>query len=307
MENIILQTNGLSVRYGRQLALDHVSIRLKEKHIYGFIGENGAGKTTLMRVLTGLRYPTSGNFSLFGKTTASDILRMRRYIGSTIEAPTLYPDFSAFQNLELQRTLIGNPDKNICDELLRLVNLHDERNKRVRKFSMGMKQRLAIAMALIGKPRLLILDEPINGLDPKNISELRTMLKKLNEERNVTLFISSHMLNELYLLATDYFIIHKGKIIESLTHDALDSKCRQYIRIKTAELPRCITIIDHELENAEYTVIDDETLHLFSYTDKSEIVSQVLVSNQIVTKEFSVSEQSLEEYFLHVTGGDGNV
>lgn len=306
MDNTILQTNNLTVRFGRHTVLDNINIELKGKHIYGFIGENGAGKTTLMRVFTGLLYPSEGSFSLFGKNSPADILKMRKYIGSTIEAPALYPEYTAWQNLELQRMLMGNPDKNVCDELLKLVNLYDERSKKVRKFSMGMKQRLGIAMALVGKPKLLILDEPINGLDPKNISELRILLKKLNEEKNVTLFISSHILNELYLLASDYFIIHKGKIIEALTHEQLDAKCRKYIRITTSELPRCITVIEKELNGVDYTVIDNETLHLFSHTDNSEVVSEALVANKIITKEFSVSEQSLEEYFLNVTGGNSN-
>lgn len=306
MENIILQTHGISVKYGNFPALDDVSISLKNKHIYGFIGENGAGKTTLMRVLTGLLYPTSGAFSLFGKNAPFDILKMRRYIGSTIEAPALYPEYSAYRNLELQRILIGNPDKEICDELLGMVGLTEVKDKKVRKFSMGMKQRLSIAMALVGRPRLLILDEPINGLDPKNISELRSLLKRLNEENDVTLFLSSHILNELYLLATDYYIIHKGKIIESLTHDELDAKCRQYIKIKTSELQKCITVIEKELHAAEYTAIDDETLHLFSHTDRAEGIAKLLMENHIVTKEFSVTEQSLEEYFLDITGGDSN-
>lgn len=207
-----MQTNNLTVRFGKHIVLDNINIELKEKHIYGFIGENGAGKTTLMRVLTGLLYPSDGEFSLFGKTGPTDIIKMRKYIGSTIEAPALYPEYTAWQNLELQRVLLGNPDKSACDELLKLVNLYDERSKKVRKLSMGMKQRLGIAMALVGKPKLLILDEPINGLDPKNIFELRILLKKLNEEKNVTLFISSHILNELYLLASDYFILNTNKI-----------------------------------------------------------------------------------------------
>lgn len=306
MEDIILQTYGISVKYGNFSALDDVSIRLKNKHIYGFIGENGAGKTTLMRVLTGLLYPTSGSFSLFGKDEPGDILKMRRHIGSTIEAPALYPEYSAYRNLELQRILIGNPDKGVCDKLLEMVGLAQVRDKKVRKFSMGMKQRLSIAMALVGKPRLLMLDEPINGLDPKNISELRSMLKRLNEENNVTLFLSSHILNELYLLATDYYIIHKGRIIQSLTHEELDEKCRQYIKIKTSQLPRCITVLEKGLPDAEYTVMDDETLHLFSHTDRAEGIAKLLMENQIVTKEFTVTEQSLEEYFLGITGGDSN-
>lgn len=306
MEDIILQTYGISVKYGNFSALDDVSIRLRSKHIYGFIGENGAGKTTLMRVLTGLLYPTGGSFSLFGKDEPGDILKMRRHIGSTIEAPALYPEYSAYRNLELQRILIGNPDKGICDNLLEMVGLAQVRDKKVRKFSMGMKQRLSIAMALVGRPRLLMLDEPINGLDPKNISELRGLLKKLNEEDDVTLFLSSHILNELYLLATDYYIIHRGRIIQSLTHEELDEKCRQYIKIKTSQLPRCITVLEKGLPDTEYTVMDDETLYLFSHTDRAESIAKLLMENYIVTKEFTVTEQSLEEYFLGITGGDDN-
>lgn len=305
MESIILQTYGISVRYGDFLALDDVSICLKEKHIYGFIGENGAGKSTLMRVLTGLLYPTSGSLSLFGKNDPSEILEMRRHIGSTIEVPALYHEYSAYRNLEMQRILIGNPDKDICDKLLDMVGLTEVRDQKVKKLSMGMRQRLSIAIALVGKPKLLILDEPINGLDPKNISDLRNLLKRLNEENDVTLFISSHILNELYLLATDYYIIHKGRIIESLTHDELDEKCRQYIRIKTAELPRCITVMENAFSDAEYKVIDDETMHLF-HTDRSENIAKLLMENHIVTKEFLVMEQSLEEYFLGITGGGEN-
>ena len=306
MESIVLQTHGISVKYGNFSALDDVSICLKSKHIYGFIGENGAGKTTLMKVLTGLLYPTSGTLSLFGKSGPSEILKMRRQIGSIIEAPALYPEYSAYRNLELQRILIGDPDRDVCDRLLEMVGLTEVRDQKVKKFSVGMKQRLGIAMALVGKPRLLILDEPINGLDPKNIAALRSLLKRLNEEHGVTLFLSSHILNELYLLATDYYFIHKGKIIESLTHDELCEKCRQYIRIKTSDLPRCITVIDKAFPHAEYTVMDDETLHLFSHTDRAEGIAKLLMENQIVTKEFSVTEQSLEEYFLGITGGGNN-
>ena len=303
MENIILQTRGITVKYGGFSALDNVSISLKERHIYGFIGENGAGKTTLMKVITGLLYPDSGDLTLFGKNKPSDLLRMRRKIGSTIEAPALYPEYSAIRNLELQRIIIGNPEKEICDKLLETVGLTSVGDKKVKKFSMGMKQRLSIAMALIGKPKLLILDEPTNGLDPKNIAELRALLKRLNDENDVTLFISSHILSELYLLATDYYIIHKGRIIESLTHDELCQKCRQYINIKTTELPRCITTIEAAFGNVEYTVIDSETMRLFSCVDRAEDVAKTLMNDHIVTKDFSVIEQSLEEYFLSITGG----
>ncbi len=306
MEKIILQTNNLTKQFGGFTALDNVSITLKQKHIYGFIGENGSGKTTLMRILTGLLYQTEGTFSLFEEENEKRLAKVRRYIGSTIEAPALYQEYTAYQNLELQRILLGNPDKKVCDEMLKLVELYDVRNKKVKAFSMGMKQRLGIAMALIGKPRLLILDEPVNGLDPKNIVALRNILKKLNEEKNVTLFISSHILSELFLLATDYIIIHKGKVIDALTHEQLEAKCRRYVQIKTDNLPLCLTVIENELKTLEFKVVNNDTVHLFSYTDSAEAVSEALMKNNIIVKELFVSEQSLEEYFLSITGGANN-
>lgn len=307
MENIILQTQNIVKSYRRFKALDNISITLKAGHIYGFIGENGAGKTTLMRILTGLSFPTSGTYSLFGKEKPEKMRDIRRRIGSTIEAPTLYPEYSAYRNLELQRVLLGNPDKLVCDELLNLLELSDVRDKKVREFSMGMKQRLGIAMALMGKPELLILDEPVNGLDPKNISALRMLLKKLNEERGITMLISSHILNELYRLATDYIIIHKGKIIECLSHEELEAKCENYVKICTDDLPQCITVIEKELKIFDYKVIDDRTLHIYAFTDEPQKISRVLTRNGIVVGELSVCGQSLEEYFLSVTGGKRNV
>lgn len=306
MENIILKTEHLTKSYGSFHALQDINLSMKEGHIYGFIGENGSGKTTLMRILTGLTPQSGGTYSIFGKEKASDVRAMRQRIGSTIETPALYPHYSAYRNLELQRLLLGNPDKSICDELLKLIHLENVRNKKVKTFSMGMKQKLSIAMALIGKPDLLVLDEPVNGLDPKNISELRMLLKKLNHERKVTMLISSHILSELYLLASDYIIIHKGKIIDNLSHDELDAKCRKYIKIKTDCLPQCITVLEKELSLSDYQVINDSTMHIYAFTDEPQKVSQALMSNDIVISELSVSEQSIEEYFLSVTGGGHN-
>ena len=307
MEDVILQANNITKVYHGFKALDNISITLNAGHIYGFIGENGAGKTTLMRILTGLSLPTSGDYSLFGISEHAEIQAARRRIGSTIEEPTLYPEFSAYRNLELQRILIGNPDKSVCDELLKLLDLYDVRNKKVKEFSMGMKQRLGIALALIGKPELLILDEPVNGLDPKNISTLRVLLKKLSEERGITMLISSHILSELYLLATDYIIIHKGKIIESLSHEQLEAKCENYVKVCTDSLPECVTVIEKELEISDYKVMDDHTLHIYAFTEEPQRISQVLTQNNIIVSELSVCGQSLEEYFLSVTGGERDV
>lgn len=302
-----MKTNNIAKSYSHFKTLDDISITLKAGHIYGFIGENGAGKTTLMRILTGLSFPTAGTYSLLGKTDYEEMQAVRRRIGSTIEEPVLYPEFSAYCNLEMQRILLGNPDKAVCDELLKLLGLYDVRNKKVKKFSTGMKQRLGIALALVGKPELLILDEPVNGLDPKNISALRMLLKKLNQERGVTMLISSHILSELYLLATDYIIIHKGKIIESLSHDQLEEKCEQYVKIHTDNLPQCVTVIEKELTLFDYKVIDDYTLHIYAFAEEPQRISQVLTRHNIVVSELSVCRQSLEEYFFSVTGGKRDV
>ena len=307
MKEIILQTNNLTKKYGSFTALDQVSVRLEKKHIYGFIGENGAGKTTFMKIITGLIYPTQGEYSILGKTVPAEREKMRKYIGSIIESPALYSTYSILQNLELQRVLMGNPDKSACQKVLDMVELSEFQNKKVYTLSMGMKQRLGIALALIGNPQILILDEPINGLDPKNIVALRNLLKKLNEEKDITIFISSHILSELYLLATDYIIIHKGKIMETLTHDELEEKCKQYICIKTENVPLALTVLDKIIEKSKYKVVSNQEIHLYSSSKSVEQIARAFMKKQIVVTELSVMEQTLEDYFLAVTGGGSYV
>lgn len=303
MEKFVLQTENLTKKYGAYTVLDNVSISLEKKHIYGFIGENGAGKSTFMKIITGLTYPTSGNYSIMGKESNREREKMRRHIGSMIEEPALYPNYTIIQNLELQRTLVGNPDKSANDKVLEKVGLSDVKNKKVHTLSMGMKQRLSIAMALIGNPQILILDEPINGLDPKNIVALRTLLQKLNEEKNITIFISSHILSELYLLATDYIFIHKGKIIDVITHEELEARCRKYICIKTDTVPLALTVLDKIMDGPEYKVVSEDTIHLYSDMDNIEKISRAFMQHEIVITELSVMEQTLEDYFMGITGG----
>lgn len=307
MEKFVLQTENLTKKYGTHTVLDNVSINLEKKHIYGFIGENGAGKSTFMKIITGLTYSTSGTYSIMEKESSREREKMRRYIGSVIEEPALYPNYTILQNLELQRTLVGNPDKLASDKVLEMVDLSDAKNKKVNTLSMGMKQRLSIAMALIGNPQILILDEPINGLDPKNIVALRTLLQKLNEEKNITIFISSHILSELYLLATDYIFIHKGKIIDVITHDELEARCRKYICIKTDAVPMALTVLDKIMDNPEYKVVSEDTIHLYSDMDNIEKISRAFMQHEIVITELSVMEQTLEDYFMGITGGVSHV
>ena len=307
MEKFVLQTENLTKKYGTYTVLDNVSISLEKKHIYGFIGENGAGKSTFMKIITGLTYPTSGTYSIMGKESSREREKMRRHIGSMIEEPALYPNYTILQNLELQRTLVGNPDKAASDKVLEMVDLSDAKNKKVHTLSMGMKQRLSIAMALIGNPQILILDEPINGLDPKNIVALRNLLQKLNEEKNITIFISSHILSELYLLATDYIFIHKGKIIDVITHDELEARCRKYICIKTDAVPMALTVLDKIMDNPVYKVVSEDTIHLYSDMDNIEKISRAFMQHEIVITELSVMEQTLEDYFMGITGGVSHV
>ncbi|MCI8562538.1 MAG: ATP-binding cassette domain-containing protein [Lachnospiraceae bacterium] len=306
MANAILEVANLTKSYGSFNVLENVNIVMKKGHIYGFIGENGSGKTTLMRILTGLAFQDAGRLSIYGKENLSEINPMRKRIGSIIEMPALYPQYTAYRNLELQRILMGNPDKSVCSKLLGMVGLGEVRHKKVKTFSMGMKQRLSIALALVGKPDLLILDEPINGLDPKNIAQLRSLLKKLNEEHKVTMLISSHILSELYLLATDYIIIHKGHVIEELSHTDLEAKCRKYIQIQSDNLPKCSTVLEKELGISDYRIMDDHTMRVYEFVDKPQKISYVFMDHGIVVSGLSVSEQTIEEYFLSVTGGGWN-
>lgn len=303
MEDIVLQTEKLTKRYGDFTALDNVSLQIKKRHIYGFIGENGAGKSTFMKIITGLVYPTEGSYSIFGKSAVSEREKARRHIGSMIEAPALYPGYSIMKNLELKRILAGNPDKAACNKVLDMVGLAEVKHKKAHTLSMGMRQRLGIALALIGNPKLLILDEPINGLDPKNIVELRSLLQRLNEEKNVTILLSSHILSELYLLATDYIFIHRGSIIDVLTHQELEDRCRKYICIKTDTVPIALTVLDRILQKPEYKVVSGDTIHLYSDLEKVEVIARTLMHNEIVVTELSVMEQTLEDYFMDITGG----
>lgn len=303
MEDIVLQTQSISKRYGTDYALEDVSISLLQGHIYGFIGANGAGKTTLLRIITGLTFPTSGELMLFGKESSSELRMARKHIGSIIESPAFYPNYTAVKNLELQRILVGNPDKDMVRKNLQMVGLEDSGNKKVKDFSLGMKQRLGIALSLMGNPKILILDEPINGLDPKGISELRIILKKLNSDRKITILISSHILNELYLLATDYIIIDKGRIIEAQTHEELDAKCQKYVSIRMSDVSMGVTVIEKELKTSKFKVMEDGTVHLYEYLNDIPTIAKALSKHEILVTHIALSEQTLEEYYLTLTGG----
>lgn len=306
MSDIILEVNHLTKKYRHNTALNDVSIKLQKNHIYGFIGENGAGKSTFMKIIAGLAFPTSGEINLMGESSAAGLAKKRKNMGIMIEGPYLYPGYTVRQNVEIQRKLVGNPDKAATDRVIELVDLAEQSGKKAKSLSMGMKQRLGIAMAMVGNPRLLILDEPINGLDPKNIVALRNMLIKINEEKECTIFISSHILSELYLLATDFIFIHKGSIIETMTHEELEKKCSQYIQVKDSNIPETVTIIENHFPNTEYKVVADDTVQIYGNPEIKAELSTYLMKAGIIISELSEKEMSLEEYFMSIMGGEEN-
>ena len=307
MSDMILETRNLTKKYKNMCALDNVSISLKKNHIYGFIGENGAGKSTFMKIVSGLIFPTSGDYSLMGESDPKAIERKRRNVGTIIEEPALYPKYSVWRNVEIQRMIVGNPDKSVTDKVIEMVGLTEAKDKKAKTLSMGMKQRLGIAIAMVGNPQLLILDEPINGLDPKNIVALREMLKKINEENECTIFVSSHILSELYLLASDFIFIHRGRIIETTTHEELEEKCSQYIIVRNDNIPETVTILEKHFADVNYKVTADDTIKIYGKPGMKAELSKYLMEAGIVISELSEKEQSLEEYFMTLTGGAANV
>ncbi|MCQ5034018.1 ATP-binding cassette domain-containing protein [Coprococcus sp. DFI.6.81] len=247
----ILEAKDICKAYGKNMVLNQVNLTIKAGEIYGLVGENGAGKSSLMKVITGLTKPTSGEISLFGKKNLED---ERNKIGCLIENPALYMDMTARQNLEIQRTQRGIPGKSSIDEVLEIMDLKDAGNKRVKAFSLGMKQRLGIAIALLGRPQLLILDEPINGLDPTKIKYVREVLKNMNEEDGTTILISSHILPELHQLATVYGFIHHGKMLQQITDKELDEKCRRHVHIEVDNVEKASCILDERYPESQIKV-----------------------------------------------------
>lgn len=306
MGKVVLETRDLSKQYKSQLALSHVNLSLQQGKIYGLIGKNGAGKTTLMRMIAGLGYPTQGSILLFGTENRRGLEAAGKRIGSLIEAPGVVAGMSAKENMHLQCLMKGMPNYEIEDELLKLVGLKDTGKKKVKNFSLGMKQRLGIATTLIGNPDLLMLDEPINGLDPAGVIEIRNLIKKLSTCENKTILISSHNLPELYQVATDFIIIHKGEIREVLSHEELDERCKCYISLAAANVNQLTAVLEEKLHTQNFQVMPDNSVKLFDFLDERERVGRVLHENDVIITNISVCETSLEDYFMHVIGGNEN-
>lgn len=300
MKEVVLKTNNLTKQYNKNVVLDNVNITIKKGDIYGLIGRNGAGKTTLMKIITTLASPTSGTFELFNTCSENDeLFDNKKRVGLLIEYPTFYPNLSAYDNLKYYTIQRGIVDKNQINKVLELVNLTGTGKKKVKTFSLGMKQRLGIALAILNSPDFVILDEPINGLDPIDISELRDTFKKLSDN-GITLLISSHILSELYLLANEFGFLENGKLIKELSKEELDLECSKCLVIKTDDSKKVSVLLEKELNTNNYKVINNEEIRVYDYTDDSDKVSDVLVNNKIKIKGFYESGISLEEYFKEI-------
>lgn len=307
MKKYVLKTNNLTKSYHGTNALHDMSVSLEAGKIYGLIGQNGAGKSTLMRIIAGHSFPTRGSIELFGHTGEKALQQERKRLGCMIEYPSLTPNMTAKDNLKLHRIMRGIPNKEIEDELLDIVGLIDTKKKKAKDFSFGMKQRLGIAIALIGNPELLILDEPINGLDPIGVVEIRNLLKRLCEERQMTILISSHNLPEMYQTATDYIIIHKGEIKQIITLSQLEERCKHHILIKCEHIEKLVMVLEMKLNTTSYKVMPDKAVKLYDYLDQKEWVSRVLFENGIIVTNLSNEGDTLEDYFISIVGGGRNV
>lgn len=299
-----LTTNALTKQYGRLKACNEVNMHLRQGEIYGFIGKNGSGKTTFMKMISGMSHPTSGEITLFG-CKGAELQRQNVFsrIGTLIEAPGLYPGMSAKDNLKMKCLAcgIGNISK-CCDELLELVGLDKVGKKSVGGFSLGMRQRLGIAMALIGDPDLLVLDEPTNGLDPQGIADMRRILQNLREEKGMTILISSHILEELSKIVTCYGIINEGRLLTELTQEELMEKCRDKICI-TTDLTDQASVILEEMGIRNYQVMDSRTIHVFERHEEICEINRRLVLAEIPVAGIVLANTSVEEFYFSLTGG----
>lgn len=297
----VLTTDSLTKRYRNFTALDRLNMNVPKGSIYGFVGKNGAGKTTLIRLICGLQFPTSGDFTLYGSNSSDDIAKARRRMGAVVETPSLYLNMTAKDNLKLQYLVLGLPSYEGIDELLELVGLGGTGKKKVKNFSLGMRQRLGIAAALCGNPDFLLLDEPVNGLDPQGIIEIRELILKLNRERQITVLISSHILDELSRLATHYGFIDKGRMIKEISAEQLERECRKCVRVCVSDTRKLSTVLDKM--NLEYSVIDDANADIFAHISVTRL-SDALSETGCELISINERDESLEAYFINLVGNE---
>jgi ABC-type multidrug transport system, ATPase component len=306
VREVILSTKNLSKKYKNVNALSDINLELKQGEIYGLVGKNGAGKTTLLRLLTGQSYASEGVISLFEQTSQEALNKERKRIGAIIETPSFYSYMTAEQNLEYYRIQRGIPGKNCVKEALKEVRLADTGNKKFKSFSLGMKQRLGLALALMNKPEILLLDEPINGLDPFGIVEIRNLLLDLNREKNITILISSHILTELSNLVTYYGFIDRGVMIKQLSSEELSRECNKYLEVSVDKVELMTALLEKKLGCTSYRITTDNTIQLYDYMDQPAKISELAVVNGIGLNSIMVKDINLENYFIQLVGGMSN-
>ncbi len=298
----ILETNGLTKVYGQKEAARDVSLHVPEGKIYGLIGRNGAGKTTIMRMISGLSVPTRGSYSLFGKTGYA-MGKMLKHVGVLIESPGLYPRLSAYENLKIKCIGMGVNPNGYVEELLKTVGLENtDRKKPAGSYSLGMRQRLGIGLALVGEPKLLVLDEPINGLDPQGIAEVRQTLVNLRDEKGITIMISSHILDELAKVADCFGIINEGTLLDEFSSEELHLRSSRYVMIRTDDAENTVKVLKG-LGVEQITAEADGTLRVTGQLDNTPAMAKAIVEAGISLQEICLNSISLEDYYLGVTGG----
>ena len=302
MSKYILKTTNITKSYGTTKALDQINIQIERGTIYGLIGRNGAGKTTLLKIISGLSFPTQGNVLLFGENTKGNIGLLER-VGVLIEDPGLYPNLTAYENMKLKCIAYGINEKKQIETLLEEVGLQNVGKKKIKQFSLGMKQRLGIALALVGEPDLLLLDEPINGLDPQGIIEVRDILRKLSQEKNITIILSSHILEELSKIVSRIGIIDDGRLIEEIEKKDLLEKTKDKLEIITTDVEKAVTLLEEKMGIRNLKVIDNHTIYVYEKIDKSGEINRALLQADIKIDSLSINRESLEEYFINLTGG----
>lgn len=303
MQAVAAQTRNLTKYYPGFCALDQVSIQVGRGEIFGLIGDNGAGKTTLLKALAGQIFPSEGEMALFGEWENLDPMRKR--MGTLIEEPGFYPQLSVEKNLEYYRIQRGVPGKGETEEILEIIGLQDARKKKASSLSLGMKQRLGLGIALMGTPELLVLDEPINGLDPSGIVEMRKLLERLNREKKITILITSHILSELEQIATVYCFLKKGKLLEQISAGELEKKCADYVEIRVSDPERYTVLLEQKIGHRAYQVMPDGRIYVKTPGLETEAYSHLASQGGLEVRELTRYHQSLEEYYLNLKkGGD---
>lgn len=306
MNEYVIETKQITKAYGSLLALDHVNIHVSRGSIYGLVGDNGAGKSTLLKLLAGHSFSTEGEIRLFGKYEEKELENSRKKIGCLIEQTGFFPNMSVEQILKYYCIQKGIPDTKKVAEMLKLTGIAEKRKSKCINLSLGQKQRLGLAIALMGEPQLLILDEPINGLDPSGIIEFRNLLHRLNKEKNITILLSSHILSELQQIATVYGFLSKGILIEEITSHALHEKCSDCIEIKVSDIEKYSVLLEKQFPKENYKVLPDNNVRIYKPQEQAEVYSRLASDNGVYITGMKTIQSSLEDYYMELKKrGDG--